>query len=67
MWNEKDMIGVATLTVAAIVMAIVLSFMMTAGLVALICWAFALEFTWKIAFGVWVVAIMTRHWLTRSN
>ena len=37
-----------------------LSFLITAGIIALICWAFALTFTWKLAFGIWLVLILIR-------
>lgn len=30
-----------------------LSFLMTAGCIKLICWAFGFRFTWKLAIGIW--------------
>lgn len=36
------------------------SFFVTAGILWLICWAFALTFTWKIAIGIWLVLILAR-------
>lgn len=32
-----------------------LSFLATAGLAWLVCWAFSLVFSWKIAIGVWAI------------
>ena len=32
-----------------------LSFLFTSGLVWLVCWAFSLTFTWKLAVGVYAV------------
>lgn len=32
-----------------------ISFLVTALLVKGICWAFGFTFTWKIAFGIWLV------------
>ena len=31
------------------------SFLATSGLIRIVCWAFSLAFSWKIALGVWVV------------
>lgn len=38
-----------------IILALALSFFGTAGLVWLVCWAFGLAWSWKIAIGVWAV------------
>ncbi len=35
-----------------------ISFLLTAGIFWLICWAFALTFSWKIAFGCWLVVLV---------
>lgn len=32
-----------------------ISFLVIAGLFWLICWAFSLTFTWKVAFGIWLI------------
>lgn len=54
-------------TVGALIVAIVcvaailtISFFITAGIFWLICWAFAFTFSWKIAFGVWLVVLILR-------
>ena len=44
------------LLIIAIVLA--LDFFICAGLVWVICWAFGLVFTWKIAIGVWVITLL---------
>ena len=31
------------------------SFLATSGLIRIVCWAFSLAFSWKIALGMWVV------------
>ena len=41
--------------IAVIVICLAISFGISAALVYGICWAFNLTFTWKIAFGVWLV------------
>ena len=40
-----------------IIMACAISFGFTAGIVFLVTWAFGWQFTWKIAFGVWVLIL----------
>lgn len=46
-----------TLIVIGIVVAlIILSFLVEAGLVWVICWAFNFTFTWKLALGVFAVS-----------
>lgn len=42
------------------------SFLVTAGLLWLVCWAFSLTFSWKISFGVWITLMILRSFLTRS-
>ncbi len=37
-----------------------LSFLGIAACVKIICWAFGLVFTWKVALGVWAVLILLR-------
>ena len=34
---------------------IAFNFVLTAGLYALIAWCFGLVFSWKIAFGIWIM------------
>lgn len=55
---------------AAIILVIVafaFSFLCTAGLIWLICWAFGLGFSWKITFGIWLVLILARMVFKNSN
>lgn len=35
-----------------------LSFLFSAGIIWLICWAFSLTFTWKAAFGFWLLLLL---------
>ena len=35
-----------------------LGFLGVAACVKVICWAFGLAFTWKVALGIWVVMLM---------
>lgn len=41
-------------------LAVALSFLLTAGIIAGICWAFSLTFSWKLAVGVYLVLILIR-------
>lgn len=42
------------------VLAVALGFLLTAGIIAGICWAFSLVFSWKLAVGVYLVLILIR-------
>lgn len=42
------------------VLAVALSFLLTAGIIAGICWAFSLAFSWKLAVGVYLVLVLVR-------
>lgn len=42
------------------VLVVALSFFLTAGIIAGICWAFSLVFSWKLAVGVYLVLILIR-------
>lgn len=35
-----------------------IGFAITAGIVKLICWAFGFTFSWKIAFGFWLILLL---------
>ena len=48
---------VVLLTLAIFVLIGLVDFGIIAGFYYAICWAFGLNFTWKIAFGVWVIVI----------
>ena len=39
--------------IAIIILAVGISIGITGGLVWLVCWGFALEFSWKVAIGIW--------------
>lgn len=36
------------------------SFLITAGIVWVICWAFGFLFTWKLVIGIWAVLFLLR-------
>ncbi len=46
--------------VLAVLATCVISFFGTALLIWLICWAFALTFSWKITFGIWIIICILR-------
>lgn len=49
------------LAILGIIIGVVaLSFFLTAGIIAGICWAFSLAFSWKLAVGVYLVLILIR-------
>lgn len=48
------------------VLAVALGFLLTAGIIAGICWAFSLAFSWKLAVGVYLVLILIRS-ITQIN
>lgn len=43
------------------------SFLLTSGLVWAICWAFEMTFTWKLAFGVYLVIVLINLVFTPSK
>lgn len=45
----------ALITILIIAICLAISFFGTAGLVWVVCWAFGLSWSWKIALGVWAV------------
>lgn len=48
------------------VLACVLGFGISSAILYGICWAFGLNFTWKLALGVWLVSIILRS-IFKSN
>lgn len=42
-------------TITALLIILGLDFLLFAGLVYLICFCFSIAFTWKLAFGIWLV------------
>lgn len=55
---EKILVGI--ITVAIIVGVFALSFALTSAIIYGICWAFKLVFTWRFAFGVWLILLVMR-------
>lgn len=51
-------IGAVILGIAIIILYAAASFFVAAALVWLICWSFSLTFSWKIAFGVYVIVLL---------
>ena len=41
--------------ILGIIIGLVVSFLCTAGLIKLACWAFGYTFSWKLSVGIWVV------------
>lgn len=44
-----------------IIVGLAISFAIVAGLYWVICWAFSLTFSWKIAIGIWVIVTILRN------
>lgn len=45
--------------VLLIIVAVAISFLATAGIIGLICWAFGMAFIgWKICFGIWLILML---------
>ena len=56
MKNVLKILGI----IVVVAVLIALSFALTSALIYGICWAFGFQFTWKIAFGVWLALILVR-------
>ena len=54
--RKKKMYGIACITVG-LILAIAVSFAIVAGIVFGVCWAFKLNFSLRIAFGVWLILV----------
>lgn len=52
--------------VLSITLIFILSFGITSSVVYGICWAFGLNFTWKIAIGIWLVLYILKS-IFKSN
>lgn len=50
-----------------IIAVIVLSFLITAGFMFIICWAFSITFSWKIVIGVWAILTLVSSFFPRNN
>lgn len=44
--------------IAVILITFGLSFLISAGLIWVVCWAFGLAWSWKLALGLWVVMLL---------
>lgn len=53
--------------IVIIIIAMIISFFLAAGLVRLSCWAFDFDFTWKLAVGVWAVIWLLKSIFGRSG
>lgn len=45
---------------------LIISFSITSGMIWVVCWAFGLAFSWRLAVGIWVVLIILRS-IFKSN
>lgn len=48
------------LAVLLLLITCAVSFLITAGIVWVICWAFGFLFTWKLVIGIWAVLFLLR-------
>lgn len=53
--------------VVLFILAGALSFIICSGLFWLICWAFSLTFSWKIAFGFWIILVIIHNIIQNNN
>jgi hypothetical protein len=58
-------------TIAKIILIVIaylaIDFAISALIVKGICWAFSLTFSWKIAFGVWLILLILHGTLSRKE
>ncbi len=50
----------ALMVILFIVALLGVAFLFSVGLTWVICWAFGLQFSWKIAVGVWILVIILK-------
>ena len=50
--------GIILLTILGIILILSIDFLLSAGLVWIVCWAFGWTFTWPIAIGVYAITIL---------
>lgn len=55
---EKILVGI--IGTAFVVGVFALSFVLTSAIIYGICWAFKLVFTWRFAFGIWLILLVMR-------
>ena len=48
------------LGIAFVAMMLALSFALTSAIIYGICWAFKIVFTWRFAFGIWLILLIMR-------
>ena len=53
-------------TITALLIVLGLDFLLFAGLVYLICFCFSIAFTWKLAFGIWLVVELIKLLVNRQ-
>lgn len=53
-------------TITALLIILGLDFLLFAGLVYLICFCFSIAFTWKLAFGIWLVVELIKLLVNRQ-
>lgn len=53
-------------TTLALLIVLGLDFLLFAGLVYLICFCFSIAFTWKLAFGIWLVVELIKLLVNRQ-
>lgn len=49
------------LTILLFLITCTVSFLITAGIVWVICWAFGFLFTWKLVIGIWTVLVLLKN------
>ena len=55
---EKILVGIVA--VVMLVGFLALSFVLTSAIIYGICWAFKIVFTWRFAFGIWLILLVMR-------
>ncbi len=53
--------------VAGILITFGLSFLISAGLIWVVCWAFGFAWSWKLAVGLWVVMLLVSSAVKAHN
>lgn len=63
----KKTTEITFILVLTFIVAVVIGFGITSGILYGICWAFGFKFTWKLAIGVYLVLILLKAIFSRSN
>lgn len=53
--------------VAGILITFGLSFLISAGLIWVVCWAFGFAWSWKLALGLWVIILLVSNAVKAHN